>query len=406
MKYRWNQIYNTVNEASSNNENCKYFFLRKNVYPNISTIFIKDDKISISMIPFTLEIDMNQDRIRECAADFEASIYENATQQENNMVNVDYIKIQTIVKVSRIDISNKELIEDIRLIDKDVDRTGYLMEINKENKLNEKDSDKVRESLRNILITFAAYNQRIDEGKFELGYAQGMNELASIFLSVFNEESVAYWCFSNFMLLDSYSTSGMTLNTTQISTSHILKTNVAFYFSNIGVVKKLKHLSDLLAKIDAQLFNHLKRLNLDNLFFCHEWLVVYFKRCFSSRENYQHCFELINSRFLEFHTSVQKNISPALLYSFDLFICLAFLEQIRERILSSCDSETDFYELFKKFNKSDYFEKNFELILKNAEDVFNKYCVNANREEVVDLEKLENAAGTFKTLFNMIKEFY
>jgi hypothetical protein len=357
------------------------------------------------MIPFTLDIDMNQDRIREGETKTEANIYENTTQQDNT-VNVDYIKIQTIVKVSRVAISNKELIEDIRLIDKDVDRTGYLMEISKEKRLAEKDLSKVRESLRNILITFSAYNQRIDEGKFELGYAQGMNELASLFLSVFNDESVAYWCFSNFMLLDSYSSSGMTLNTTQISSRHILKTNVAFYFSNIGVAKKLKHLSDLLASIDSELFNHLHVLNLDNLYFCHEWLVVYFKRCFKVRENYQHCFELINSRFLEFHTSVQKNISPALLYSFDLFICLAFLENIRDKILSSCESETDFYELFKKFNKSDFFEKNFKMILNQAEDIFNKYCVKANREEVVDLEKLEKAAGTFQSLFKKIKDLY
>jgi hypothetical protein len=356
------------------------------------------------MLPFNLEIDMNQDKIRDLdTTSRNDAIYENTTQKDNT-VNVDYIKIQTIVKVSRVAISTKELIDDIRLIDKDVERTGYLQEIRKEAALSDREINRLSDSLRSILITFSAYNQKIDNGKSDLGYAQGMNELASIFLSVFNEESVAYWCFSNFMLLDSYSSSSMTLNTTEIGTSHILKTNVAFYFSNIGVAKKLKHLSDLLANVDFELFHHLRSINLDNLYFCHEWLLVYFKRCFKQRENYQHCFELINSRFIEFHTSAMKNISPAFLYSFDLFICLAFLEEIRDRILSSCESETDFYELFKKFNKSDFFERNFQMLLTKAEDIFNKYCIKSikEEEEVVDLEKL----GTVKTFFKKFKELY
>ena len=57
-----------------------------------------------------------------------------------------------------------------------------------------------------------------------------MNELASVFISVFNDESVAYWCFSNFMLFDAYSTSGIAVHTTKIESSHVLKTSVAHYF--------------------------------------------------------------------------------------------------------------------------------------------------------------------------------
>ena len=229
-----------------------------------------------------------------------------------------------------------------------------------------------------------------------------MNELASIFVSVFNQESIAFWCFSNFMLEDSYSSSSLTLNTTEISNSHILKTNVAFYFSSEGVSRKLKHLGDLLAKVDSELYEHLKKHKLDNLFFCHEWLLVCFKRCFKSREHYQHCFELINSRFIEFHTSALANISPTLMYSFDLFICLSLLREIREKILLKCQSETDFYEIFKAFNKSDYFERNFEKILEQAEKIFNKYCFKANTEDVPDLER----ESSIKRFFNKIKELY
>ena len=56
-----------------------------------------------------------------------------------------------------------------------------------------------------------------------------MNELASVFISVFNDESVAYWCFSNFMLYDT-SSSDIALNTQAVESSHVLKTSVAHYF--------------------------------------------------------------------------------------------------------------------------------------------------------------------------------
>lgn len=216
-----------------------------------------------------------------------------------------------------------------------------------------------------------------------------MNELASIFLEVFNEESVAYWCFSNFMLLDTYSTSSMTFNTNQISSSHILKVNAAFYFSSIGVVRKLKHLSVLINKVDAEFYDYLVQLGYENCFFCHEWLLVCFRRCFKSQQNYMHCFELLQSRFLEFHFSALKNIRPTFLYSFDLFICLALLEQVRKRMVERVGgggkltdvSETEFHDLLKQFNKSEYFETHFHLILDRAESMFNQYCLKASEEE-------------------------
>jgi hypothetical protein len=231
-----------------------------------------------------------------------------------------------------------------------------------------------------------------------------MNELASIFLSVFNQESVAYWCFSNFMLTDKYSSSSLTLNTCQISQSHILKTNVAFYFSSIGLSKKLKHLSNLLAQVDPDLHIFFDKINLDNLFFCHEWLLLCFKRCFKTRENYQHCFELLNSHYIEFHTSVMKNISPEHLYSFDLFICLALLSQIREKVLNECKCETDFYELFKVFNKSDYFENNFQQVLDQAESIFDRYCVKVKLEdEVIDLGKEKRNKSWLDKIKNILE---
>ena len=150
MKYRWKLIFDTLKEV------------------NLS----EATNINIPPIPFNMQIDMNQDRIRNLRSE-ESS--ESITEQGNS-INVDYIKIQTILKVSWFDIANKELIEDIRLIDKDVERTGYLIELNDDKTVNKQDIERVRESLRNILITFAAFNQKIEvkgTRKFDLGYAQG-----------------------------------------------------------------------------------------------------------------------------------------------------------------------------------------------------------------------------------------
>ena len=89
---------------------------------------------------------------------------------------MDYLKIQLILKLSRIELSNSELMDDIRLIDKDIDRTGLIIELEKNISLG-KDVriKKLAESLRNILITFAAFNQHIERvgQKNSLGYAQG-----------------------------------------------------------------------------------------------------------------------------------------------------------------------------------------------------------------------------------------
>ena len=97
-------------------------------------------------------------------------------QSEGIMINAEYIKIQLILKLSRIELSNSELMDDIRLIGKDIDRTGFLIELNKDSSFkNDIRIAKLAESLRNILITFAAFNQHIETigQKNSLGYAQG-----------------------------------------------------------------------------------------------------------------------------------------------------------------------------------------------------------------------------------------
>lgn len=219
-----------------------------------------------------------------------------------------------------------------------------------------------------------------------------MNELASVFLSVFSDESIAYWCFSNFMLYDTYSTSSLTLNTTIIAESHVLKTSVAHYFSDKGMSKKLAHLMDLLEQTDEELYNHFKANEIENLYFCHEWLMLGFKRCFKTTAGYHRCFEMLASHFLELHTSALKSISIESLYSFDLFICLSVIEQMRLELLG-CQNEMELFGVLKE--NANLFSSNYQLSLKYAEDIFDKYCIKMKREDYERSSDLKSTSKAF-----------
>jgi len=286
------------------------------------------------------------------------------------------MKIQSILKVNRYEINSAKLNEDIIQVDKDNHRTAYLIELNSALE----HTKKLAKMLRNILITFTAYHQRTaDSTEFNLGYTQGMNEIASVFLCVFQEESAAFWCFCNFMLLDVYASSAMTLNTIEIAKSHALKTNVAYYFTQKGLGLKAKQLEKILQATDAQLYDKLKEFQMENLYICHEWLLIAFKRLFATTGGlYLKCFEKLASHFVELQTASlstsfkeqQMNIQS--LCMFDLFICLALLKQMRPSIMQ-CNNEMDVYEvILTKFKN--LFSKNFETTFEMAEEIYQAYA--------------------------------
>lgn len=91
---------------------------------------------------------------------------------ETHQINVDYIKIQLVLQISKCKISTRKLIEDIRQIDKDIERTNFLNEL--EEYHSAADHARIVKALRNILITFATFNQNLDENN-SLGYTQGFD---------------------------------------------------------------------------------------------------------------------------------------------------------------------------------------------------------------------------------------
>lgn len=126
-------------------------------------------------IDFGLKIEINCDRYGP------ANSTQSVAQTPNSSANIEYIKFQSIVKVSRANISRTNLSEDMKLIDKDLDRTGYLHEVADDESLNDQEKSSIRTALRNLLVTFAAFNQSVVEvyGEKEnsvsnLGYTQGL----------------------------------------------------------------------------------------------------------------------------------------------------------------------------------------------------------------------------------------
>lgn len=126
----------------------------------------------VQPLNFGLKIDTEQDfyRLSSSSVKNDSDLIETAQD-----LNSQCIIIQSILNISRINISNSQLMQDIRQIDKDVERTSYIIELSNEKSATQEELKKMTNSLRNILITFSAFNQKSNDTNlnFDLGYTQG-----------------------------------------------------------------------------------------------------------------------------------------------------------------------------------------------------------------------------------------
>ncbi|KAL5019452.1 hypothetical protein ScPMuIL_002344 [Solemya velum] len=261
----------------------------------------------------------------------------------------DFMKLQAQVYVNRQKIDIRQLLSCIRVIDKDVPRTDrdyeYFKGLNNPH-LTE---------LRDILITFAAFHP-------SLGYAQGMNDILARFLVVFRSEVLSYWCFERYL--------------------NIIQQD----FMEDGMLRKIGQICMLLEEMDPVLYSHLDKCNMSDLIFCHRWLLLGFKREFSFDDSL-HCFEILASHHLEFYSmeaekarrleqmrefenrdGVTRTASTGMTeYSFDLFMCLALLEDCREELLKCQD-------VAMVFTCINSLKIDLDPSIRKAEKLFYKYC--------------------------------
>lgn len=113
------------------------------------------------------------------------------------------------------------------------------------------DDHKHMDSLFNLLTTYALENP-------DVSYAQGMSDLAAPLLVVFDDDSVAYTCFCS--LMD--------------------RMKGHFLLDGKAMTLKFEHLSQLVHRMEPELFKYLMNIGADDMFFCYRWLLLDLKREF------------------------------------------------------------------------------------------------------------------------------
>lgn len=263
-----------------------------------------------------------------------------------------FLSLQAEVYAGRQPFNVGKVAENVRSINKDVPRTI------RSHPYYKGDGNIHLHMLRNILVTFAAYHD-------DVGYAQGMNDIASRFLVVMDSEPEAYWCFSNFV------------------------EKIQVEFLEEGMAKKLDLLRCLLGEIDEDLFTYLNECQVQDLAFCHRWLLVCFLREFEFEEGLR-MFEMLSSHYLEMNSleaqkareySRQKNsefegrslavfeVPEDSQLTFILFVCVAVLMENRAELFA-CSDAVSVFQCVSSMTK----KMTVDQIMAKAESLFYAYC--------------------------------
>ncbi|XP_005089154.2 uncharacterized protein LOC101858979 [Aplysia californica] len=263
---------------------------------------------------------------------------------------LDFMRLQAQVQVNRQKMDVQNLRTNIRVIDKDVPRTDRDVLF-----FSGRNNPHLRE-LRDILVTFAAYNG-------ELGYAQGMNDILSRFLYVMGSEVETYWCFRTYM------------------------EKIGSDFMEEGMTYKIDLVRMLLEEMDPALLKHLETTDLGNLFFCHRWLLLGFKREFSFEDSLR-CFEILSSHHLELSSleaekavlreerkefastggdTRTSGLATQKEYTFEVFMCATVLTECRDDFFAC----TDCGQVFCFLNNLTF---DLDSLLTKSERLFFVYC--------------------------------
>ncbi|XP_057312589.1 TBC1 domain family member 15-like [Hydractinia symbiolongicarpus] len=190
------------------------------------------------------------------------------------------------------DFANKK-----HLVDKDTLRTDRKKQFySGEDNLNVK-------KLFNVLMTYCMYN-------FDLGYVQGMSDLLSPILMLMEDEVDSFWCFVGLMEIEERNFE---------MTQHLMKL-------------QLENLGKLVQYLYPRFWNYLKTHESDNLYFCFRWVLITFKREFST-DDLMTLWEVLWT----------QNLTP----HFKLFVCLAILEKEKDLMMKK---NYGFNEILKHIN--------------------------------------------------------
>lgn len=163
------------------------------------------------------------------------------------------------------------------------------------------------EQMKDMLLTYLEYdtppsdaqkspNLLFNSHPQNLGYVQGMSDLLSPLYAVFQDDALAFWCFTHFM-------QRMSRN---------------FVRSQAGMRAQLNTLDQLVQLLDPKLYVHLQKLDSTNFFFFFRMLLVWYKREFE----WSDVLRIWESLWTDYYSS-----------QFHLFIAVAILEKHRDVIM-------------------------------------------------------------------------
>ncbi|KAJ1497797.1 GTPase activating protein [Coelomomyces lativittatus] len=185
-------------------------------------------------------------------------------------------------------------------------------------------------TLMTILMTYVHYSNTI--GRNEIGYVQGMSDLCSGLLILFDGEPVStFWCFVGLME----------------------RLHPNFHQNQASMHTQLTTLKSLVQFIDFSLFKHLSQCDALNMFFSYRWFLVWYKREF-------HLPEILTI----WETLLCDVVSDDYAY----FIALAIMDLHR----SSFFQCTHFDQILKYVNELAY-HLPYQTILDQAEIVFQMF---------------------------------
>lgn len=159
------------------------------------------------------------------------------------------------------------------------------------------DSSKLLQTLRDILITHVMYN-------VDLGYTQGMSDVASVVALIAPSEPAAFFCFRSILLQH------MAPNFVIEERRH------GSDFSSVkGLQRKLLQVQMIVRHFHPRLYGHLRRkCMVEDMLFCFRWLLVNFKREMGSLEDTMRLWDVFFC--CPYTTSYEVVMAAALLCSF------------------------------------------------------------------------------------------
>ncbi|EIE22335.1 RabGAP/TBC [Coccomyxa subellipsoidea C-169] len=90
----------------------------------------------------------------------------------------------------------------------------------------------------------------------ETGYCQGMSDLAAPFLTIFEDDYMAYWCFERLLQ----------------------RTSKNFRHDEVGMREQLRGLARILEQADPVVFHHLRQIGAGECFFAYRMVIVQLRR--------------------------------------------------------------------------------------------------------------------------------